>query len=371
MAVYSAEKVKPKKRGSKFLIFLGVLLLLLVGGGAAGAYYANTQLKITSINQVSCYWNYETFTTEKTSDKSKISVRITSGLTAQQIGKLLEDAGLISNADNFSCYLRKTGSGKNIQAGFYEIQMPISIEKLVAQLQSARVPTADISIPEGLRADEIADRIDAGISENNPLKSFSKEEFMNLITDKTYISTIAFAKGVSSLEGYIYPDTYTFAKEATTKQVLDTMLQNFDKKVVQNPAVAKSNIPLPQIVIYASLLEKEATSNPQERMTVADILERRVRDGWFLNVDAALLYQKKDWKADITVKDKATNSPYNTYIRKGLTPTAICNPGIETIIAVVTPSANDYWFYLHDANGIIHYAKTYGEHNANIAKYLQ
>ncbi len=107
-----------------------------------------------------------------------------------------------------------------------------------------------------------------------------------------------------------------------------------------------------------------------EKRIIAGILVKRLRAGWFLGVDATYLYAKKDWHATITAADIATDSPYNTRIHKGLPPTPICNPGLLSIQAVLTPKESSYWYYLHDNQGIIHYGKTAAEHQQNINVYL-
>jgi UPF0755 protein len=131
------------------------------------------------------------------------------------------------------------------------------------------------------------------------------------------------------------------------------------------------------VITLASIIEREGQTN-EDRPVIAGILMNRLEAGWPLQADAtlqyALGYQSKDktwWKKTLYDEDKKINSPYNTYANPGLPPGPISNPGLASIQAAIYPKKTDYWYYLHDPAGGVHYAITLEEHNANIAKFLR
>lgn len=126
----------------------------------------------------------------------------------------------------------------------------------------------------------------------------------------------------------------------------------------------------PEIIIMASLLEKEAKTE-QDRKIISGILWKRLDVGMPLQVDASLNYINGKTSAEMTQKDLNQDSPYNTYKYKGLPLTPICNPGLDAISVALNPISSPYWYYLSDKNGIIHFAKTFEEHKENKFKYLR
>ena len=138
---------------------------------------------------------------------------------------------------------------------------------------------------------------------------------------------------------------------------------------------SNSGLTLDQVVILASLVEREARTDAN-RAKVADVLIKRFKSGMALDVDATVQYilgKQKDggwWKRELTLEDIKTKSPYNTYQNSDLPPGPICNPSLSAIKSVIYPEANPYYFYITDKQGVMHYAKTLEEHNQNVAKYL-
>ncbi|WKZ30324.1 MAG: endolytic transglycosylase MltG [Candidatus Dojkabacteria bacterium] len=376
MASYSTEKIRPQKSGKKGpIILLGLLILILALAG--GTVFALDSFNIVKIQSYSCYWDYghatEKLTPEGMTEQDKVPLLIESGDTVVRIGQKLQEKGLVSSPEYFACYVKKTSAGEKIQAGYFELPVPISVEQLVPLLQTAKVPSIRITIKEGLRLDEIADIVDAALSESNPIKAFNKEEFLALTVDTTVIENFDFMKGKSSLEGILFPDTYDIPKNADSKAVIDLLTSTFQRKVLNQlgGTLSVQTLSTYDVITLASIIEKEAGSNFEEKQMVADILLRRLRDGWLLQVDATFMYEHKDWKHVITVQDKATNTPYNTYLRKGLPPTPINNPGLDSIRAALTPKSNQYWYYLHGTDGQIRYGVTYDDHLRNISTYLR
>ncbi len=308
----------------KFLLLVFVFLLAIVVAG---------------------YWFYKNIG-PVSSNKNFSSFLISKGQSASFVASKLESAGLIKNAYTFRIYLRITGQSAKIQTGEFRLSPSMSLFQIVDQLQKGPIELW-VTIPEGLRREEIATRFAA-----------------NLDKDQSFVAD--FLKNSQGEEGYLFPDTYLFPKDVTAAAVVKKMLANFDVKT-NSLKFTKEQI------ILASILERE-TKTDEERPIVAGILMNRLNIGMPLQVDATVQYTlgtSKDWWPTLFREDLKVNSKFNTYKFAGLPPSPIANPGISSITAAVNPTDNDYFYYIHDTEGNIHYAKTLDEHNSNVAKYLR
>jgi UPF0755 protein len=326
-------------------IFLFALITVIIGG-------VFIKLKYNKIIE-----------TPNSTSSDKVVVTINEGEAVDSIiNELIEKGVLKENWKTYlQVYLKLNDLSSKIQAGTYNIPKDLNIKEVVETLQHAESQDIWVTIPEGLRKDEIADILNDEFSEYSSVK-FSKTDFLNLTVDKTFINQFNFPNEVYNLEGYIFPDKYAFSIESTSESVLKKMVENFVEKVGTEDSYKD--------IILASLVEREGYNN-NDRPIIADILERRLKEGWLLQVDASLLYPVKDWKHTITQVDKDDDNPYNTYKHPGLPPTPICNPGLEAIESVRNPQSNNYYYYIHEENGTPHYSETLTEHNANVNKYLR
>jgi len=194
-----------------------------------------------------------------------------------------------------------------------------------------------VTVAEGLTVKKIAELL-------GDFENFDKKEFL----EKT-----------GKLEGYLFPDTYLFLPFAETEQIIGTMTDNFKKKAGD---VGKD------IVIMASLIEKEVPDS-DDRKIVSGILWKRLKLGMALQVDAVFPYITG--KQKVLLDDLKIDSPYNTYLHKGLPPGPIANPGLDAIIAARNPQETSYLYYLSGNDGKTHFAKTFSEHLRNKEKYLR
>ncbi len=271
------------------------------------------------------------------------------GETAAQIGQNLQKEKLIKNAVAFRIYSQITQAAKNIKPGTYELKGNLWTPQVINKLLEG--PTELwITIPEGFRREEIAQKfIDSfGLIDNLSDDFYNK--FLSLTKDK---------------EGYLFPDTYLLPKDTTAEEAVKVMEDNFKKRV--NFPVNTNNL------ILASILERE-TITDEERAIVAGILLKRINSGWPIQADATIQYvvgKKGNYWPQVTPADLAIDSSFNTYTNIGLPPSPICNPGVSSIKAATMPTESEYWYYLHDREGQIHYATTIEEHNTNITNYLQ
>jgi len=301
--------------------------------------------------------------TPNSDSQEKVIVQIDQGATVEQILTKLVDQGVIQEKwlTYVKLYLKQENLAAKLQAGTYELPKNLSIKEVIDSLQNGKNPDIWVTIPEGLRKDEIADILNRELSKADTT-NFSKEEFLRLTTDKAYIQTLGLTVNISDLEGYLFPDRYAFPITTKTSDTIDKMVKNFITKVGTADTYDQ--------IILASIVEREGFSD-QDRPIIAGIFIKRLEEGWLLQACATVLYPLKDWKHEITDADKKSDSPYNTYKKPGLPPTPICNPGLESINAVRNYKKTDYYYYIHDNNAIVHYAKTLEEHNANINQYLR
>ncbi len=260
----------------------------------------------------------------------------------------------------FFIYLKTNNLIPTIQAGNFNIPKNLNMKELAETLQNAGVPSTWITITEGLRADEIA----AKMSET--FLNVDEEVFMNLVESQEFINSFELHGEINSLEGFLFPDKYFLAKDIETRDAVSVLVNTFKEKTPSNYNY--------EDIILASLIEREGI-NPEDRRTIASILQKRLEEQWLLQVDATLLYYQKDWKHIITVQDIEESHPYNTYRNHGLPPTPICNPSLDSILSVFESEETPYYYYIHytDENGKITpgYSTTLAEHNTKVQKYLR
>lgn len=215
-----------------------------------------------------------------------------------------------------------------------------------------RLSAVKITVQEGLNVYDIADLL----SQKDGLLNFNPQEFISLAKDR---------------EGYLYPDTYFFLPNVKPKKVIETMEKNFEKKITSiQKDIKKFGKTFQEVLTMASILEKEVPKT-EDRKIVAGILWKRIKIGMPLQVDAVFPYITQKKGGVITRNDLKIDSPYNTYLNKGLPPGPISNPSLDAIVSAINPKETNYLFYISDKKGITHFAATLEEHNNNIDKYLR
>jgi UPF0755 protein len=279
---------------------------------------------------------------------------INKGEGLNSIIKRLAAEDLIRNKLVFYAIALQKGIEKKVQAGDFKLSKKMSAQE-VAEVITHGTLDEWVTIVEGLRKEEVAQKL---------AQQFTFSE----------ISFIEQAK-----EGQLFPDTYLIPKTATIDMIIQMMESNFQKKMAEarkeRPFEKRSDR---EILILASLVEREAKFADDRRL-VASIILKRAQSDWPLQLDATIQYglgyQRKEktwWKRELSVEDLKVDNTYNTYERKGFPPAPICNPGLDSIKAAVTADPNTpYWYYVNDKKGRIHVAKTLEEHNENIRQYVQ
>ncbi|HJX45785.1 MAG TPA: endolytic transglycosylase MltG [Patescibacteria group bacterium] len=291
---------------------------------------------------------------------------IPKGYIASQTAQKLYEQKLIKSPLAFKVYVQVRGISGKIQAGEYDLSQNSSLPKLVETLLKG--PTSVwITIPEGLRREEIAIKFAQSLIKNKNQQEVFLNDFMQ------------YSKGK---EGFLFPDTYLFPRDMSGEKIVNFMSTTFDKKISSySQDIELGSLNPNQIVTLASLIEREAKGE-EERPIIAGILIKRANAGWPLQVDAAVQYAVAtdkciasttsdcNWWPILTKEDLQIISRFNTYKYPGFPPSPVSNPGLSSIKAAVFPQDSPYWFYLHDNEGVIHFAKTIEEHNENIRNYL-
>lgn len=276
---------------------------------------------------------------------------VSPGQGIKEISKNLRDTGLIRNQIVFFLLTKKLGLDKKIEAGDYKLYKSMSADEIANSLTHG---THDIwvTIPEGVRALEIADIL--------------KQQIPSY--DDSWKSKL------EANEGYLFPDTYLIPRDADVDLIINILRNNFDQKY-SKLGESKSGLSEQEVVIIASLVEREAKFD-KDRPLVASVIINRLNLGMGLNIDATLQYalgyqadEKRWWKKSLTEEDKAISSPYNTYLHAGLPPTPISNPGSASLLAALNPATSNFLYYISDSKGNNHYATTLQGHENNIKKY--
>jgi UPF0755 protein len=286
------------------------------------------------------------------------------GSTANALGASLAEAGLVDSADRWKLYLKLSGEGGCLKAGDFELAPNMSLPEIMDTL--CGVPLADdvpFTVVEGWRIRDIdAALADAGHIEAGEYTALA-EAYDGL--------ELPFEPTGPTLEGYLYPDTYqvsptSFEVDAFIERQVETFWERFG----QEHAAGWQGHDLHEVVVMASMLEREEP-NPEHRPTTAGILYKRLDGGWALGVDATSRYTLQNWneRSAFIRQLKDPEDPYNTRLRQGLPPTAIGNPAIQSLEAAVAPVETEYWYYLHDSKGVVHWARNGREHENNRAKY--
>lgn len=294
---------------------------------------------------------------------SEITIEINPGDGLETIADKLAADNAIANSSFFQIYAFMADSYRAIQPGIHTIPAGTTIDQILILFADNPRREITITIPEGLTTASISQLV----SQNLDLTA---DIFLAETKQSYHLTELPMKPADDSLEGFLFPDTYRFLNDSTSDQVVIRFLQNFSKQWPQT-AIDEYRTDLSdyEILILASIIEKEA-ANSEERRIISEILQSRLENGEPLAVNATLNYVLDDPMAVFTEEEIYYDSPYNTYQNKGLPPTPICNPGLDSIMAVIEPTTNDYYFYLHDSDGQIHYAKTLAEHNENVAEYL-
>jgi UPF0755 protein len=293
-------------------------------------------------------------------------VDIAPGTSAVAIGDQLQRAGIIRSRYGFD--LARAWKAGTLKAGEYRFDHPVPLTEVYARIARGDVYTLALTIPEGFNIFDIAQAVEnAGLG--------SKAAF--LAAEQQHTELIAsLSPQATSLEGYLFPDTYRFSRHATPEQMLATMVRRFSQVTAQLGLVGGSSTngaDLARTVILASLVEKEVNQDA-ERPLVAGVFVNRLAQRMPLATDPTVIYAallENRYRGTIYASDLKSASDYNTYVHAGLPPGPICNPGVASLRAAIAPAKTDYLYFVSDDNGHSRFSASLKEHTLQVQQYRQ
>lgn len=285
-------------------------------------------------------------------------ITIEGGRTLKEVAVNFEERNLIRSSFWFETIGWVLKTEKKIKAGEYFFEKKLSAISLMRTIAGSGYSKKfiKITIPEGFNLRDVG-----MLFENRGI--WQAEEIWEVA---------GFPAIKNSMEGFLFPDTYFVPLNITPGLMVQIMRDNFENKITGEikEKIKKSGYSLSETITIASLVEKEV-ADEKDRKLVAGILLKRLKSGMPLQIDAVFPYIIGKNSFQLTLEDLKTDSPYNTYLHAGLPVGPICNPGIESIEAVLNPTSSDYWYYLSDREGNTYYSVTYAEHLAKKEKYLK
>lgn len=316
------------------------------------------------------YYKLQQWRVEPISVEGSVIIDFPAGKSLKQISYDLEEQKIISNANFFRTIVRLDKLYPTFKAGKYKFSNSISpndIIKLFQDGKSHQDVLLSVTIPEGFTSAQIAARMIARDVGNIDV-------YKNLLKDRSLLQK--YKVKAPSLEGFLYPSTYNFHDRLPTpKESLEIMIKEFFNQIPEDyeNQIAMRGLSLVQAVTFASLIEKE-TQLAEEKPMVSEVIWNRLKKGSPLGIDAALIYGIEDYDGDIKWKHlKDKNNPYNTRIHKGLPPTPICSPAIDSLLAVLSPTNEGYYFYVKmvGESKKHHFSKTIKEHNRYVQELIK
>lgn len=297
---------------------------------------------------------------------------VTGGLSPQEAGitisrnepisdiaKKLQSEGVISFPYWLKIYAKFTGADRKIKAGYYIFKKPTSIRGVLKTLVSGKSSDIRLVIPEGFTLRDIGNLLHEKIG-------IDRKEFFTLASDTAYIRSVLgkFNIKASSLEGYLFPETYLIPYGEDLKEVIPRLVQQFFSVFndsFYNRAV-KMRYSVESIITLASLIEKEASCD-SEKPIISGVYHKRLKKGMALQCDPTVQYLLPEHKVRLSYSDLRIKSPYNTYLHRGLPPGPICSPGKSSIIAALWPQNTSYLYFVSQGKTHI-FSRTNDEHIA-------
>jgi UPF0755 protein len=339
-----------RRRPAHWGLRLGIAFLLVAGTLAvAGArYYSYCQ--------------------EASGPKTPVAFTVPEGASGGQVIDALHDAGVIRCGLVSKWLLRKSGKQEAIRAGAYQLTTNMTPDAVFAALSvpPPDVPTVRLTIPEGYRITQIAERVRESVG--IPVK-----RFLAAVDATNWSLPPYLPRDASSPEGFLFPQTYQFAKDGTTADdVIQRLLDEFGTEAANLPwqnADALGVTPY-EVVTIASMIEEEARV-PGDRPKIAAVIYNRLADGMNLGIDATLQYVDPNPEDGLTASDFLIDSPYNTRLSPGLPPTPISSPGIASLDAALNPADVTYLYYvLCGADGHHKFSDTYAQFQRDVSTCL-
>ncbi len=308
-------------------------------------------------------WRYEISSTKIEAGKAPVRLVVPQGASAEAIARQLHGLGLVRHPFVFRLLARRQGVSGQLKAGEYALSGPLSVQGILDALARGDVARRDLTLPEGRNIDEIAQLVVA--------EGLELEAFLELARDPSPIRDLD--PVASSLEGYLFPDTYDVPQSPEAPRVLvRRMLERFREVIGPELArIAERGLTVRQVVTLASIVELE-TARAGERPRIAAVFWNRLGKRMPLQTDPSVIYALKQagrWDGNIRKRDLDIDSPYNTYRRPGLPPGPLGSPGKEAILAVLDPSSTKDLYFVSRNDGTHEFSETLAAHNRAVNRF--
>ena len=331
---------KPKRdRRVTTLIFL--VLVVAVGSGLVGVW---------------SFWN-----TPAQDPGTEVLITIPGGSSFVSASQLLVDAGVVRSLRGFVFLGKIKGLSNSIQAGELMFRTDMTPNQVLEVLVRGKAVSYHVTIPEGYNIRMVAALLaEKGLGDADRIIEIAKDP--------------EFARGLGvpsdSLEGFLFPDTYSWPKGLSEKDILDRMVAKYNSVFTDamRSRTREMGMSELQVVTLASIIEKE-TGAPEEREQVSAVFHNRLKKGYRLQTDPTVIYGLKNFNGDLTKKDLRTDHPYNTYTRSGLPVGPIANPGEASLMAALNPAKVSYLYFVAKGDGTHVFSNTLVEHNRAVAIY--
>lgn len=327
------------------LLAAGIVIAVVAGGAAAA-------------------WGWQQLNRPYRDFDGDLLITVEPGSSASAILRKLEELGVLADARLARAYLVYLLDDPSLKAGEYQFDEALSTPQVLDKLVQGQVLTYPVTLIEGLTLDEMAQILaDSGFSDLETLRR--EMDRSDLIADLDPEAT--------NLEGYLYPDTYHFARGTTAAEIVATMLRTFRRRFeeVQPLLPGPNQLTVRELVTLASIVEKEAVHD-EERPRIAGVYANRLRIGMGLYADPTIIYAFKkmgDWDGNLRKQDLKIDSPYNTYLYPGLPPSPICSPGIASMLAAASPTESKELYFVSRNDGTHVFAETLQDHNRNVYRW--
>jgi UPF0755 protein len=294
-------------------------------------------------------------------EPAELVVEVPVGMSVTALSELLHGKGLVRSAGKFRWLVRLKGSARQIKAGEYQLSTGLRPGELLNKLIRGEVLLHQITFPEGYTLKQMAELLEAS-------QLVNAEHFMAAATDPPFVHSLGIP--ATSLEGYLFPDTYRFARGLPVETVLRSFVTMFKQHFgpVQEEKARKLGFTPHQVVTLASVVEKE-TAAAEERPLIAGVFFNRLRRRIRLQSDPTVIYGLRNFDGNLTRAHLQKDSPYNTYTRRGLPIGPICNPGAASIQAVLNPTSTPYLYFVAKKDGTHHFSTNLVEHNAAVLRH--
>jgi UPF0755 protein len=294
----------------------------------------------------------------------KIFFEVEPGKGARVIAHNLKEKGIINKEWPFLIGYEILSHPKSLKAGEYAFNCPLSTKEVLKAIIEGKVYLHPVIIAEGMTRREIARYLDSELA-------VAAEDFLEACSRANLISSLD--KEAANLEGYLFPETYYFPRKIPPERIVSTLISEFKSTFSEDwqKRAAELRMTIRKVVILASLIEKEA-SLPDEKKLVSAVFHNRLKMGMKLDCDPTIIYDLKEkgiFKDRLHTKDLKFDTPYNTYLYRGLPPSPICNPGRGSLEAALYPAEQNYLYFVSRNDGSHHFSRSFKEHQQAVIRY--